>query len=52
MEKRSTDAGSGAAFRAPTQVVHSPEQYRLDLPLAGPASRIFASAIDWLLPSR
>jgi len=33
------------------QVVHSPEQYRLELPLAGPSSRILAYAIDYLLIS-
>jgi uncharacterized RDD family membrane protein YckC len=32
---------------APHQVVHSPEQYRLELPLAGPTSRILAYAIDY-----
>lgn len=31
------------------QVVHSPERYRLELPLAGPTSRILAYAIDYLL---
>ena len=30
---------------APHQVVHSPEQYRLELPLAGPTSRILAYGI-------
>lgn len=30
------------------QVVHSPEQYRLELPLAGPTSRILAYAIDYV----
>jgi uncharacterized RDD family membrane protein YckC len=30
-------------------VVHSPERYRLELPLAGPTSRILAYAIDWLV---
>ncbi len=30
------------------QVVHSPEQYRLDLPLAGPTSRILAYGIDYV----
>jgi uncharacterized RDD family membrane protein YckC len=29
------------------QVVHSPEQYRIELPLAGPTSRILAYAIDY-----
>ena len=32
----------------PHQVVHSPEQYRLDLPLAGPTSRILAYGIDYV----
>jgi len=31
------------------QVVHSPEQYRLELPIAGPSSRILAYAIDYIL---
>jgi uncharacterized RDD family membrane protein YckC len=31
------------------QVVHSPEQYRLELPLAGPSSRILAYSIDYVL---
>lgn len=31
------------------QVVHSPEQYRLELPLAGPTSRILAYSIDYAL---
>jgi uncharacterized RDD family membrane protein YckC len=31
------------------QVVHSPEQYRLELPLAGPTSRILAYSIDYVL---
>jgi len=31
------------------QVVHSPEQYRLVLPLAGPTSRILAYSIDYVL---
>ncbi len=30
-------------------MVHSPEQYRLELPLAGPTSRILAYAIDYLV---
>jgi uncharacterized RDD family membrane protein YckC len=30
------------------QVVHSPEQHRLELPLAGPTSRILAYAIDYV----
>ena len=31
------------------QVVHSPEQVVLHLPVAGPASRILAYAIDYLV---
>ncbi len=31
------------------QVVHSPEQYRLELPIAGPSSRILAYAVDYFL---
>lgn len=38
-----------AVGQALHHVVHSPEQYRLELPLAGPSSRILAYAVDYAL---
>jgi uncharacterized RDD family membrane protein YckC len=35
-------------LRESHQVVHSPEQHRFDLPLAGPTSRILAYGIDYV----
>lgn len=44
-----TDAPHEATSSELRQVVHSPEQYRLEIPLAGPSSRILAYAIDYFL---
>lgn len=44
-----TGAPSKTTVSELRQVVHSPEQYRLELPLAGPSSRILAYAIDYVL---
>jgi uncharacterized RDD family membrane protein YckC len=47
MEELRSPGGEAIESTAPRQVVHSPERYRLDLPLAGPTSRILAYAIDY-----